>query len=75
MEQERIVAKSTDVNALIDYIESNKIDVVIFDPYISTHDSNENDNSSIDKVVQQFKHIAAKTNVAIRLVHHTRKKW
>lgn len=73
VEQDRIVAQSTDVKALIDYIECNKIDVVIFDPYISTHDSNENDNSSIDKVVQQFKHIASKTSVAIRLVHHTRK--
>lgn len=73
VEQERIVTQSIDVKALIDYIECNKIDVVIFDPYVSTHDSNENDNSSIDKVVQQFKHIAAKTAVAIRLVHHTRK--
>ncbi len=72
-EHDRLVTASTDVKALIDYIECKNIEVVIFDPYISTHDSNENDNSSIDKVVQQFKHIAAKTNVAIRLVHHTRK--
>jgi len=72
-ELDRSVIESSDIKSLIEFIVDNEIDVVIFDPYISTHDSNENDNSAIDKVVQQFKHIAAKTYVAIRLVHHTRK--
>ena len=72
-EFDRNVIESADVKPLIDFINDNKIDMVVFDPYISTHDSNENDNTPIGKVVQLFRAIAAITEAAIRLVHHTRK--
>lgn len=52
---------------------ANRVDVLILDPFISTHGVPENDNGSMDMVVKQFAKIANDANCAIDLVHHTRK--
>lgn len=52
---------------------ANKVDVLILDPFISTHGVPENDNGAMDMVVKQFAKIANDANCAIDLVHHTRK--
>jgi len=52
---------------------ANKVNYIIIDPFISIHQSDENDNNSIQKAVDVLKHIAKEANVAIELVHHTRK--
>jgi hypothetical protein len=55
-------------------ILEKRIDVAIFDPFISVHEVPENDNSSIDKVVKSvFGQIAHDCRCAVELVHHTRK--
>ncbi|WP_084140378.1 AAA family ATPase [Brevundimonas nasdae] len=61
------------VEAVIDTIRALRLDVVILDPFVSTHRVNENDNNAIDRVVKQWARIADQCNVAIELVHHTRK--
>lgn len=61
------------IEAIIEQIVENKIDVMIVDPFVSTHGVNENDNGQIDKVAKLWAHIADHTNCAIDIVHHLRK--
>ncbi|MCD1264052.1 ATPase [Shinella sumterensis] len=61
------------VEAVVEQIERNKIDVMIVDPFVSTHSVNENDNGAIDKVAKLWAQIADYTNCAIDIVHHLRK--
>ena len=61
------------VEALIQTIKDDKIDVVMIDPFISSHNVMENDNNAIDAVAKAWTGIADVTNTAIDLGHHTRK--
>jgi hypothetical protein len=82
-EQELVVAiedkragvkiQSPIVEAVCEQILANEIDVMIVDPFVSTHGVNENDNGAIDKVAKLWARIADYTNVSIDIVHHLRK--
>lgn len=61
------------VEAVVEQIQRNQIDVMIVDPFVSTHGVNENDNGAIDKVAKLWAQIADYTNCAIDIVHHLRK--
>lgn len=61
------------VEAVTEQIRANEIDVMIVDPFVSTHAVNENDNGAIDKVAKLWALIADKTNCSIDVVHHLRK--
>lgn len=61
------------VEAMIETIRSNKIDVVVIDPFVSSHRVSENDNGAIDRVAKTWGRIADITNCAVELVHHVRK--
>lgn len=61
------------VEAVVEQIQRNKIDVMIIDPFVSTHSVNENDNGAIDKVAKLWAQIADYTNCAIDVVHHLKK--
>lgn len=61
------------VEAVVAQILKNNIDVMIIDPFVSTHNVNENDNGAIDKVAKLWAQIADRTNCAIDVVHHLRK--
>ncbi len=61
------------VEAVVAQIEANKIDVMVIDPFVSTHAVSENDNGAIDKVAKLWAKIADQTNCAIEIVHHVRK--
>lgn len=54
-------------------ILENKIDVMIIDPFVSSHKVTENDNNAIDAVAKAFGQVAGDCNCAIELVHHLRK--
>ena len=69
----QIMIDTTSVNAIVETIEINKIDVVLVDPFVSTHRVPENDNNAIDLVAKTWGDIAERTNCAIELVHHSRK--
>jgi hypothetical protein len=60
-------------DALIRTIRENRIDVVVIDPFVSSHQVTENDNNAIDRVAKLWGKIANETNCAIELVHHARK--
>ncbi|KAB2792954.1 AAA family ATPase [Brucella anthropi] len=61
------------VEAVAETILTNGIDVMIVDPFVSTHQVNENDNGAIDKVAKLWAQIADYTNCSIDIVHHLRK--
>jgi hypothetical protein len=61
------------VAALKAAITSNDIDVMMIDPFVSSHRVGENDNTRIDAIAKTWAKIAQETNCAVLLVHHTRK--
>lgn len=50
-----------------------KIDVLIIDPFVSSHQVEENANSKIDKIAKAWSRVANYANCAVVLVHHTSK--
>ncbi|MEC9065712.1 MAG: AAA family ATPase [Pseudomonadota bacterium] len=54
-------------------LEARGIDVLIVDPFVSSHNVSENDNGAIDKVAKRWKRLASETGCSIILVHHTKK--
>lgn len=61
------------VDALIEELKAREIDVLILDPFVSSHRISENDNGAIDMVSKQWAAIADECNCSINLVHHVRK--
>lgn len=49
------------------------IDVLIVDPFVSSHEVEENANSKIDKIAKAWGRVAKAANCVIILVHHTSK--
>lgn len=61
------------IDAIKATIVANRIDVVIIDPFVSSHRVTENDNPAIDRVAKAWAKIADDTGCAVELVHHVRK--
>lgn len=61
------------VDALIDAIRENAVDVLIVDPFVTSHGVPENDTTGINAVVATWRRIADATGCAIELVHHVNK--
>jgi hypothetical protein len=61
------------VKSLVDTMLDNEIDVLIIDPFVSSHRVAENDTMSMELVAKQWMKIADETDTAIELIHHTRK--
>ena len=62
------------LDAMTAEVMERKIDVLIIDPFVSSHQVNENDNVAIDLVAKQYWAVLAqRCNCAVELVHHTRK--
>jgi hypothetical protein len=61
------------VDAVIDTIRRNQIDVMLIDPFVKSHRVTENDNLAIDIIAEQWAAIADTTNCSIEVTHHTRK--
>jgi AAA domain len=59
------------VEQMIVALLTNQIDVLIVDPFVSSHRVSENDNSAIEMVAKTWAEIAARANCSILLVHHT----
>ena len=58
---------------IIAEVKAKNIDYIVFDPFITMHDTEENDNGAIQQVANVLKHIAKEANVAIEIIHHTKK--
>ena len=59
--------------ALENEIKVREIDVLVVDPFVSSHQAGENDNVAIDLIAKEWARLADRCNCAIELVHHTRK--
>jgi hypothetical protein len=62
------------VDAIIAELAERSIDVLIIDPFVSSHMVSENDNMAIDMVAKEWARIADVANCSINLVHHVRKQ-
>ena len=67
------VIRLPDVDACIAHIREHGIGVFIVDPFVETHEVNENSNEQIKAVAAMFRDIARKGNCAVMLIHHTAK--
>ena len=61
------------VSTLIEHINKCAVGLLIVDPFVSTTNASENDNTQIEAVVSVYKRIAAETGCAVLLVQHTKK--
>ena len=68
------VIKAQDALSLIDWTLENAIRMLIIDPFSMTHPAAENSNEEILRVGEICNYVADKTNAAVVLIHHTRKK-
>lgn len=59
--------------AIIREIKRRAIDILIIDPFVSSHELSENDNRAMDLVAKEWARIADVCNCSINLVHHVRK--
>ncbi|MGA0564472.1 AAA family ATPase [Ancylobacter sp. VNQ12] len=59
---------------LAEEIKARSIDVMIVDPFVSSHNVTENDNMAIDLVIKDFwAPVIDQTNIAVELIHHSKK--
>jgi hypothetical protein len=62
------------VDRLVAAVQTFGADVVIFDPFVSCHRTDENSNAAIDLIIKQgMGVIAERGNAAVELAHHIRK--
>ena len=61
------------IDSLIEEIKTYEIDVLIIDPYVSSHRVPENDNTAQDMILKEWGFVADHGNCAVHLVDHTRK--
>ncbi|MFH1157623.1 MAG: AAA family ATPase [Pseudomonadota bacterium] len=67
------VIRQPDVAACIEFIKKNDIKVFIADPFVETHNVEENSNEQIKEVAMLYREIARQAGCAVLLVHHTSK--
>jgi len=61
------------IKSAIAYIKDQDIKLLIVDPFVRSHEVDENDNMQIDKVIWCFQKIMDATGCAVCVVHHTNK--
>lgn len=72
-ERGRVRLHQNVLDELVSEISRLGIDVLIVDPFVSSHQVSENDNGSIDAVMKAWGKLAVACNCAVLLVHHTGK--
>ncbi|WP_242120535.1 bifunctional DNA primase/polymerase [Sphingomonas lacusdianchii] len=61
------------INELLSELKRRQIDVLVIDPFVSSHQIDENDNGKIDTVAKKWAYLAKQAHCSIVLVHHSRK--
>ena len=56
-------------------LKAKRVDVLIIDPFVSSHRVPENDNNGMDAIVKAWCRIAELADCAIELVHHSKKTY
>lgn len=68
-----LIQKPLDVDAAVELMKARNVKLFVVDPFVETHDADENDNAAMAAVAAQYRTIAQRAGVAVVLVHHTRK--
>ena len=61
------------METIIRICKKQNVLAVVIDPFVATHDANENDNIEMNTVMKAFRRLAAEANVAVMLIHHSAK--
>lgn len=61
------------VDALVDALQSARVDVFVVDPFVTTHQITENDTTGMNAVAAQWRNVADRAGCAVELVHHVSK--
>jgi hypothetical protein len=69
----RLLINTPVMTALEEYIDVWHPDVIILDPFVELHSSEENDNTAIRQVLARFRSWAVQRNIALVVLHHARK--
>jgi len=67
------VARLPDIDAIAERVSANGIGLLVVDPFVETHEVDENDNAQIKAVAVMWREIARRCDCAVVLVHHTGK--
>lgn len=62
-----------DVARIVSALRRLGIDVLIVDPFVSSHAVQENDNGAMDMVIKAWARVAREANCAVHIIHHARK--
>jgi hypothetical protein len=68
-----VIIARPQVEAMVAAINAAGLDVLIIDPFVTSHGVNENDNRAINAVVSLWREIADRTGCAVELIHHAQK--
>ena len=60
-------------NAIAEAIEACGAEVMVIDPFITTHSVSENDNMAINSIITIWRQVVQRTGCAIEIVHHSTK--
>jgi len=58
------------IDEMVTEIQRRQIDVVIVDPFVSTHEVPENDNGAMQRVAKAWQTVAERGNCCVEVVHH-----
>lgn len=61
------------IDVLVEMLRSSQVDVLIIDPFVTTHSAPENDNTAMNAAVAAWREIADRAGCAVVLVHHVSK--
>jgi hypothetical protein len=71
--REGVLPNTKLVEYLCRKIPEKQIGCTFIDPFVSSHQINENDNGAVNAIVSEIRRVADETKCAIGLVHHIRK--
>lgn len=61
------------IDELVAEIQRREIDVVVIDPFVSTHEVAENDNGAMQRVAKAWTEVADRANCGVEVIHHVAK--
>ncbi|MBY3199975.1 AAA family ATPase [Rhizobium laguerreae] len=61
------------IEDMVAEVRRREIDVVIIDPFVSTHEAQENDNGAMQRVTAAWVRVADEGNCGVELTHHVAK--
>ena len=67
------VLRLPDVEAIIERVQAEGIGLLIVDPFVETHEVDENNNAQIKAVAALWREVARRGDCAVVIVHHTGK--